>query len=61
MPCRNAENQFKSMSLPVDCKIWEVQFDDRIYLMDERTMLNKAVARKWGIRLAEVILPFTKD
>ena len=29
--------------------------------MDERTMLNKAVARKWGIRLAEVILPFTKD
>ena len=49
-----------TLSLPVDGKVYEVQFDDWMYLMDERVMLNKAVMSKFGIRLGEVTLSFTK-
>lgn len=31
-----------------------------MYLIDERTMLNKAVMSKFGIQLGEVTLSFTK-
>jgi hypothetical protein len=48
------------MSLPVDGKVYEVQFDDWMYLVDERVMLNKAVMSKFGVRLGEVTLSFTK-
>jgi hypothetical protein len=44
----------------VDGKTYEVQFDDWMYLMDERVMLNKAVMSKWGIRLGEVTLAFRR-
>jgi NAD(P)-dependent dehydrogenase (short-subunit alcohol dehydrogenase family) len=44
----------------VDGKVYEVQFDDWMYLMDERVMLNKAVMSKFGIRLGEVTLSFYK-
>jgi len=38
-----------------------VQFDDWMYLMDDRTMINKAVMSKFGIRLGEVTLAFQKN
>jgi hypothetical protein len=56
----NALNWRYTLSLPVDDKVYEVQFDDWMYLMDERVMLNKAVMSKFGIRLGEVTLSFTK-
>ena len=49
-----------TLSLPVDGKVYEVQFDDWMYLMDDRVMLNKAVMSKFGIRLGEVTLSFIK-
>jgi hypothetical protein len=49
-----------TLRLPVDGKTYEVQFDDWMYLMDERVMLNKAVMSKFGIRLGEVTLSFVK-
>ena len=49
-----------TLSLPVDGKVYEVQFDDWMYLMDERVMLNKAVMSKFGITLGEVQLTFIK-
>ena len=45
---------------PVDGKTYEVQFDDWMYLMDDRVMLNKATMSKFGIRLGEVTLSFVK-
>lgn len=50
-----------TLALPVDGRVWNVDFDDWMFLMDERTLLNKAVMSKWGIRLGEVTLSFTKD
>ncbi len=56
----NALNWRYTLKLPVDGKVVEVQFDDWMYLMDERVMLNKAVMSKFGIRLGEVTLSFYK-
>jgi hypothetical protein len=56
----NALNWRYTLKLPVDGKEYEVQFDDWMYLMDERVMLNKAVMSKFGITLGEVTLSFYK-
>jgi Protein of unknown function (DUF3833) len=56
----NALNWRYTLALPVDGRIWEVQFDDWMYLMDDRVMLNKAVMSKFGITLGDVTLAFTK-
>ena len=57
----NALNWRYTLALPVDGKVVEVQFDDWMYLMDERVMLNKAVMSKFGVRLGEVTLSFYKN
>ena len=49
-----------TLALPVDGRVWEVQFDDWMVLMDDRVMLNKAVMSKFGITLGELTLAFTK-
>ncbi len=56
----NALNWAYTLRLPVDGSVYEVQFDDWMYLMDERVMLNRAVMSKFGIRLGEVTLSFYK-
>jgi hypothetical protein len=56
----NALNWRYTLSLPVDGTVYEVQFDDWMYLMDERVMLNKARMSKFGIFLGEVTLAFYK-
>ena len=56
----NAFNWRYTLSLPVDGSVYEVQFDDWMYLMTDRVMLNKATMSKLGIRLGEVTLSFTK-
>jgi Protein of unknown function (DUF3833) len=56
----NAFNWQYTMALPVDGRIIHVQFDDWMYLMDERTMINKANMSKWGVHLGEVTLVFIK-
>ena len=49
-----------TLRLPVDGSVYEVQFDDWMFLMDDRVMLNRATMSKFGIRLGEVLLSFTK-
>ncbi len=56
----NALRWSYTLRLPVDGRTYEVQFDDWMYLMDDRVMLNKAVMSKFGIRLGEVTLSFTR-
>ena len=57
----NAFHWTYTMTLPVDGKVYEVQFDDWMYLIDDTVMLNKATMRKFGFRLGEVTLSFTKQ
>ena len=49
-----------TLKLPVDGRIIEVQFDDWMYLMTDKVMLNKAVMSKFGFKLGEVTLSFVK-
>lgn len=57
----NAFQWAYTLNLPVDGKVYEVQFDDWMYLIDERVMLNRATMSKFGIRLGEVTLSFQKQ
>ena len=50
-----------TLRLPVHGKEYDVQFDDWMFLVDERVMLNRATMSKFGITLGEVLLSFTKD
>jgi Protein of unknown function (DUF3833) len=56
----NALRWAYTLRLPVDGRTYDVQFDDWMFLMDDRVMLNKAVMSKFGIRLGEVTLSFTR-
>lgn len=56
----NAFHWRYTLRLPVDGRVYEVQFDDWMYLIDERVMLNRAEMSKFGVRLGEVTLSFTK-
>lgn len=56
----NALNWRYTLALPVSGRTWHVEFDDWMYLIDERVMLNTAVMSKWGIRLGQVTLSFER-
>jgi len=48
------------MAIEVDGTTYHVTFDDWMYLMDDKIMLNRSVMKKFGFRLGEVTLSFTK-
>ena len=48
------------LELPVDGKTWHVDFDDWMFLMDDKVMLNRSYMSKWGFNLGEVTLTFVK-
>ena len=56
----NALNWRYTLRLPVDGSVYEVQFDDWMFQMDDKVMLNKAEMSKFGVRLGEVTLAFHK-
>lgn len=49
-----------TLALPVDGRVWNVELDDWMYRIDERTVLNRSVMRKFGLDVGEVTLMFTK-
>ena len=49
-----------TLKLPVDGRVIEVSFDDWMYLMNGKVMLNKARMSKFGVGLGEVTLSFVK-
>ena len=56
----NALNWAYTLALPVDGSIYHVQFNDWMYLVTPKVMLNKAKMSKFGIDLGEVTLSFYK-
>ncbi len=60
---KSAGNAFHwryDFNLPVEGSTWKVNFDDWLYKLDEDTVFNKAVIRRWGIRLGDVYIFFKK-
>lgn len=49
-----------TMRLPVDGKTYEVQFDDWMFLVDDKVLINRATISKFGIRFGEVTLAFQR-
>jgi hypothetical protein len=56
----NAFHWSYTMDLPVGKQSYHVFFDDWMYLMDNKIMLNKSKMSKFGIELGEVTLTFVK-
>lgn len=54
----NALNWRYTLALPVDGRTWHIDFDDWMFLMDERVMINRARMSKFGITVGEVLLSF---
>lgn len=48
------------MALPVDGKVYNVDFDDWMFLIDDKVMLNRSFMSKFGFELGQVTLSFTK-
>jgi len=48
------------LALPVDGKVYNVNFEDWMFLIDDRVMLNRAEMSKFGFSLGAVTLSFTK-
>lgn len=48
------------LALPVDGTVYHVNFDDWMFLIDERVMINRAAMSKWGFHLGEVTLSFVR-
>jgi hypothetical protein len=49
------------LALPVDGKIYNVNLDDWMYLIDDKVMINRSYMSKWGISLGEISLSFAKQ
>jgi hypothetical protein len=56
----NALHWTYTLSLPVGNKVYAVNFDDWMYLQQDGLLLNRAVMKKFGIRLGEVTLAFKR-
>ncbi|MCE4556501.1 DUF3833 domain-containing protein [Pelomonas cellulosilytica] len=56
----NALRWAYTLALPVDGRVWDVALDDWMFLMDERTVLNRSVMSKLGLHLGDVTLVITK-
>lgn len=46
--------------LPVDGTTYEMSMDDWMYLIDEKTMINRASMNKFGVQVGEVTLFFRR-
>jgi len=52
----NAFQFVYEMDLPVDDTTYRVKFDDWMWMLDERTLINRSYIKKWGVTVAEVTL-----
>ena len=48
------------LAVPVDGTTWNLDMDDWMYLVDDRTLLNRTRMSKLGVQVGEVTLAFRK-
>jgi len=56
----NALNWRYVLRLAVDGSTWDMRFDDWMFLVDDKVMLNRATMSKFGIELGQVLISFRK-
>ena len=57
----NALNWTYYFDLPVGDSTLRVKFDDWLWLQDERVMINRAYVSKFGLKVGEALIFFSKD
>lgn len=57
----NAFHWQYTLALPVDDKVYNVNFDDWMYLINQDVMLNRAVMSKFGVELGSVTLSMHRN
>ena len=57
----NALNWNYVLALAVDDKVYNVDFDDWMWQLDDKVMINRAVFTKFGFKLGEVLITFYKQ
>ena len=45
-----------TLAIPVDGRVWDINFDDWMYLLDDQRLINRATMKKFGFRVGEVTL-----
>ncbi len=48
------------LAVPIDGVTWNLDMDDRMYLVDERTVLNRTRMSKLGVRVGELTAAFQR-
>ena len=56
----NALNWHYDLALNASGRTWKISFDDWMYLQDGDVLINRAVMSKWGFKVGEILLFFTK-
>jgi hypothetical protein len=56
----NALNWAYTLRVPVGDSIYEIDFDDWMFLVDEQTLINRALMSKFGFRVGEVLITFKR-
>ena len=49
------------MEIPIGGRNWHFTFDDWMFLIDEKVLLNRATMSKFGIRAGEVTLTLIRQ
>ncbi len=61
MAAGNTLNWKYVLALPVDDKVYNVDFDDWMWQLDDKVMMNRAVFSKFGFKVGEVLITFYKQ
>jgi hypothetical protein len=56
----NAFNIRYVLRFPTDGRTWDLDMDDWMHQIDEKTVLNRTRVSKFGIRFADITVSFTK-
>jgi len=56
----NAFNLRYVLRVEVDGRTWDLDMDDWMYLIDEKTVLNRTRMSKFGVRVGDVTVAFRK-
>lgn len=56
----NAFNWKYKVDLKVGDSVWNVGFDDWMYLLEDNVLMNRAYVTRFGIRIGEVTIAFQK-
>lgn len=56
----NALNWRYTLALPISGRVWHIDFDDWMFLQPDGVLINQAHMSKFGIRIGEIVLSFSK-